>query len=84
MHPHSAAAVRPPTLDSYPARCQLALTAPGLLLLATDDALKKLFPGTKTTMFKLQKLLSRHCKTAGGQGAGSRAGHRVKSWEPAA
>ncbi|KAL4418779.1 hypothetical protein ABPG77_001646 [Micractinium sp. CCAP 211/92] len=29
-----------------------------------DDALKQLFPGTKTTMFKLQKLLSKHCKTS--------------------
>lgn len=30
-----------------------------------DDQLKKLFPGTKTDMFKMQKLLSRHCKTNG-------------------
>jgi hypothetical protein len=30
-----------------------------------DDKLKKLFPGTKTDMFKMQKLLSRHCKTNG-------------------
>ncbi|KAI3429664.1 hypothetical protein D9Q98_005749 [Chlorella vulgaris] len=29
-----------------------------------DDKLKKLFPGTKCSMFKLQKHLSKHCKTS--------------------
>lgn len=30
-----------------------------------DGKLQKLFPGTRTNMFKLQKLLSKHCKTSG-------------------
>lgn len=52
-----------------------------MLLPTADDALKQLFPGTKTTMFKLQKLLSKHCKTSGGRGAGCRArGQAAGGW----
>ncbi|PRW60595.1 Upstream activation factor subunit spp27 [Chlorella sorokiniana] len=29
-----------------------------------DEKLQKLFPGTRSNMFKLQKLLSKHCKTS--------------------
>ncbi|KAL4421538.1 hypothetical protein ABPG75_010829 [Micractinium tetrahymenae] len=53
-----------------------------------DDALKKLFPGTKTTMFKLQKLLSRHCKTAdvvgGSEEEGEEDGDEEEGAAPAA
>lgn len=38
-------------------------------VLPADDKLKKLFPGTKCSMFKLQKHLSKHCKTSGEAGS---------------
>lgn len=58
----SRPAAHPCTLASCPCHC------------AADDALKVLFPGTRCSMFKLQKHLSKHCKTSGALRGGRRGG----------
>lgn len=46
----------------------LLLLLPPRRIPSADDKLKTLFTGTKCNMFKLQKHLSKHCKTSGGAG----------------